>query len=247
MTSYTDELLKLLALEYNCSPDDFRRSENVLTVPALLEGRRQYSPEKYFFSMVTLGGNAVVTADEQLHPFLTDLFGRVKGHWIFELHSLIEIEREISKYGFTLTQTNHMFLPCRHTEPKADFPVKWYTGEDIYRFYGDKRFPNAICPRFQPERPDRIVVCAFDGDDIIGMAGCSEDAPHWQQIGIDVMPEHRSQGVGKYLVTLLKNRIEELGDIPFYGTAVANYHSWNIAISCGFRPTWVEIEAKKIQ
>ena len=246
MTSYTDELLKLLALEYNCSPDDFRRSENVLTVPALLEGRRQYSPDKYFFSMVTLGGNAVVTADEQLHPFLTDLFGRVKGHWVFELHSLIEIERELSKYGFTLTQTHHMFLPCRHTEPKAGFPVKWFTGGDIHRFYGDKRFPNAICPRFQPERPDRIVVCAFDGDDIIGMAGCSEDAPHWQQIGIDVMPEHRSQGVGKYLVTLLKNRIEELGDIPFYGTAVANYHSWNIAISCGFRPTWVEIEAKKI-
>ncbi len=38
------------------------------------------------------------------------------------------------------------------------------------------------------------------------MAGCSEDGPHWQQIGIDVMPEYRSKGIGTYLVTLLKNK-----------------------------------------
>lgn len=81
----------------------------------------------------------------------------------------------------------------------------------------------------------------------MGMAGCSEDAPHWQQIGIDVMPQYRSRGVGTYLVTLLKNRIAERGDIPFYGTAAANLHSQNIALNCGFKPAWVEIGAKPLQ
>ena len=69
----------------------------------------------------------------------------------------------------------------------------------------------------------------------------------WMQIGIDVMPEYRSKGVGTYLVTLLKNRITEMGDIPFYGTGAGNLHSQNIALNCGFKPAWVEIEAKPIR
>ena len=246
-SQYFDKLRELLSLEYNCLPEDFLRSENVLTVSALHEGRRQYSPEKYFFHMVTMGGNTVVTADECMQEFLADYIRKVQGHWLFELHNLLPIEQELGWFGYTLTQTHHMFLPDRHTEPTASYPVRWFCDGEIHRFYGDERFPNAICTSFQPKRPDRIVVCAYDGDRIMGMAGCSEDAPHWQQIGIDVLPEYRSRGVGTYLVTLLKNRIAESGDIPFYGTAIANYHSWNIALNCGFKPAWVEIGAKNIK
>ncbi|MBR3431446.1 MAG: hypothetical protein IKG87_15245, partial [Clostridia bacterium] len=72
-------------------------------------------------------------------------------------------------------------------------------------------------------------------------------APHWQQIGIDVLPAYRSRGIGSCLVTLLKNRIMEMGDVPFYGTATANIHSQNIALNSGFRPAWVEAVAVKIQ
>ena len=81
----------------------------------------------------------------------------------------------------------------------------------------------------------------------MGMAGCSEDAPHWQQIGIDVLPEYRSRGIASYLVTLLKNKIIEMGDVPFYGTAAANIQSQNVALRSGFRPAWVETEAHKLQ
>ena len=157
--NYTERLLELLSLDYNCSPEDLLRSENVLTVSALREGRRQYSPERAFFSMVTLGRNAVVTADEQLHPFLSEFLKRVEGHWVFEFHNLVEIDRELSRFGYTLTHTHHLFLPCMHTEPRAQFPVKWFCDIEIQPFYGDERFPNAICHEFLPERPDRIVVC----------------------------------------------------------------------------------------
>ncbi len=80
-----------------------------------------------------------------------------------------------------------------------------------------------------------------------GRRSYSEDASHWHQIGIDVLPEYRSQGIGSFLVTLLKNRVIEMGDIPFYGTAAANIQSQNIAIKSGFKPTWVETEAVKIE
>lgn len=75
----------------------------------------------------------------------------------------------------------------------------------------------------------------------MGMAGCSEDAPHWLQIGVDVIPEYRGRGVGAFIVNSLKNEVLRRGDIPFYGTAAANIHSQNIAIKCGFKPVFTEI------
>ena len=241
---YFTKLKELLSLEFNCSTDDFLKTENVLTVSALHEGRRIYSPEKYFFHMVTMGGNAVITADECMQDFLKDFMENRCGHWLFEIPNLLPLEQELNKHGYTLTGTYHMFLPDGPAKAGKNYPVKWFYGDEIFKFYGDERFPNAICPEFKPKRPDRIVVCAYDGDTIMGMAGCSEDAPHWLQIGIDVIPEYRSKGVGTYLVTLMKNKILERGEIPFYGTSVSNYHSWNIALNSGFRPAWVEIGAK---
>lgn len=242
---YFEQLHKLLALEFNCSTEDFLRIENILTESALHEGRRAYSPEKYFFHMVTTGGNAVITADKCLHSFLLEFMKGRTGHFLFEIPNLLPLEAELNKFGYTLTQTYQMFLPCFDTPPVKHYPVRWFFDKEIHQFYGDERFPNAICSEFKPERPDRIVVCAYDGEDIMGMAGSSEDAPGWQQIGIDVMPEYRSKGVGTYLVTLIKQEILKRGHIPFYGTSVSNYHSWNIALNCGFRPAWVEIGAEK--
>lgn len=242
-----EKLTRQLAIELSCTADDFLKDENMLTESQLNEGRRVYSSDKYFFHMATTGRNAVVTADCKLHPFLGEFIKGKTGHLLFEIPNLLLLEKELNRFGHTLTGTYHMFLPDRKTEPQKAYPVKWFFDEELHQFYGDKRFPNAICEKFLPERPDRIVVCAYDGDKIMGMAGSSEDAPGWQQIGIDVMPEYRSMGVGTYLVTLLKNRIAEQGDIPFYGTSVSNYHSWNIAINSGFRPAWVEIGSEEIE
>lgn len=240
------QLRELLSLEYNCTPEDFLKPDNLLTVSALHDGRRAYSPEKYFFHMMTMGGNTLVTADECLHGFLKPYIDGKRGIYLFEIPNLLPIERELNRHGYTLTQTYHMFLSCRQVEMEQKYPVKWFFDEEIHPFYGDERFSNAIGQHYRPERPDRIVVCAYDEEKLMGMAGCSEDAPHWQQIGIDVMPEYRSKGVGTYLVTLLKNKILERGEIPLYGTSVSNYHSWDIALNSGFKPTWLEVGASRI-
>ena len=239
-------LADLLALEYNCAPADFYKQESILTLSALQEGRRMYNDAPNFFHMCTLGGNAVITANEALHPFLKGFMAGRPGHWLFELPNLVSLMEELGRFGYGLTGTYHMFLHHRDVLPQKDYPVKWFYDKEIYPFYADGCFPNAIMDRPRAERPDMMTVCAYDGDVIMGMAGCSLDAPHWLQIGIDVMPEYRSMGVGTYLVTLLKNRILEMGEIPFYGTSVSNYHSWNVAYQSGFRPAWVEIGARKL-
>lgn len=244
--SITEKLKELLAVELNCTAADFDADQNIITLPALNEGRRAYQQEPYFFHMATLGKNAVVTADERLHDFLTQWCGGETGHRLFELPYLLPLERELNKHGYTLSQTYHMFLPKEKALPCGSFDTVWYEGEEIHRFYGDERFPNAICDHFCPERPDTLAVCAMINGRIAGMAGCSEDAKGFQQIGIDVMPQHRSKGIGTYLVALLRNEIEMRGHIPFYGTSLSNLHSWNIALKCGFRPAWVEIGCKML-
>lgn len=249
MNDYLPQLKRLLALDFNCSPEDFDKAESVITRSALNEGRRAYGTEPPFCRMATMGGNAVITADERLHPFLREYIKVEQGHWLFEQHQILALEAELNKYSYTINHSHHMFLYDKSRdlhEFKREFPVKWFYGkEEIEGFYGDSRFPNAICTEYDPTRPDTIAVCAYDGDTIMGMAGCSEDSPHWQQIGIDVLPEYRSIGVGSYLVGILRDEIIHRGDIPFYGTGLANYHSWNIALNCGFRPVWVEMQAIK--
>ncbi len=245
--NYRERLYELLALEFNCVSQAFCQKENVLTNSEIREGRRIYSQEKYFFHMVTLGKNAIVTADKCMHPFLNEFIKKTPGHWLFEIPNLKPLEKELNRFGYTLTGTYHMFLPvCNIVLGNCSYSIKWFYEEEIKQFYGDERFPNAICKEYTSTRPDRIVVCAYDGDEMVGMAGCSEDAPDWMQIGIDIMPKYRSQGIGTYLVTILKNKIAEMEKIPFYGTSVSNYHSWNIALNSGFRPAWVEIGAEKI-
>lgn len=242
-----ENLQYLLSYEYNCTPTAFKRNENVLTLSVPNEKGRYCTQDGYYFHMATMGGNAVVTAAKELHPFLKEWIKDKQGCHLFDIPNLVILEKELNTHGYTLTETYHMFLSTEHKELKKNYPVKWFYDKEIVKFYGDKRFPNAICDKYYENRPDRIVVCAYDDDKIMGMAGCSEDAMHWQQIGIDVMPEYRSKGVGAYLVTLLKNAIEQQRDIPFYGTDIANYHSWNIALNSGFRPAWVEIGVNKMK
>lgn len=238
------ELKKQLAIDYNCKIEDFDSGENVLNFSAKNEGRREYSEDTAFFSMATMGQNAVISADEKLHPFLRDFIKDKKGFWLFERHNLFDIESELSKYGKTLFQTHHLFLPdIKPLNVKPDFEIKWFEEKDIGQFYGDKRFPNAFCEKYEPKRPDVLGVCAVLDGEIAGMAGCSADSKIMWQIGIDVMPKFRGRGIGAALVALLKEEIFKRGAIPFYGTGLANIYSQNIALKCGFYPAWVEIES----
>ncbi len=251
-SEYLEMAKRQLAVDLNCAPGDFERAENVLTVSAANPGRRMYSDEKFFLQMATFGGNAVLSADEVLHPFLREFTADKTGHWLFEQEKLAVLERELNKYGYRLSRTHHMCLPKFDVTLRSDIPVKWFSGrEQIEPFY-DGRFPNALCERYLESRPDRIAVCAYNGDEIMGMAGCSEDAPGFLQIGIDIFPQYRGRGIGTYLSLLMKNEIIRRGRsdsspiMPVYGTAAANIHSQNIAMNCGFRPAWVELEAEKI-
>ena len=64
------------------------------------------------------------------------------------------------------------------------------------------------------------------------------------QIGIDVLPAYRRQGIASALTSRLALEILKLGKVPFYCAAWSNLKSVRNAIKSGFRPAWVEMTAK---
>ena len=104
---------------------------------------------------------------------------------------------------------------------------------------------NALCEKRR--ELDVLAVGAFDGDKLVGMAGCSADCEIMWQIGVDVLPEYRRKGIAAALTSRIAAETLELGKVPFYCAAWSNLKSVNNALKCGFKPTWVELTAKKLQ
>lgn len=48
------------------------------------------------------------------------------------------------------------------------------------------------------------------------MVAVNADSKNMWQMGIDVMPEYRGHGLGTAMVILLKNKIMDMGILPYY-------------------------------
>ena len=90
-----------------------------------------------------------------------------------------------------------------------------------------------------------LGVGAYDSGRLIGLAGCSADGEEMWQIGIDVLPEYRRQGIASALTNRLAREILARGKVPFYAAAWANIKSVKNGIRSGFRPAWSTITAKE--
>lgn len=63
---------KQLALDYNCQLSDFEGEKNVITENKLLEGRRINESDGCFLKIITIGGKAIICADEKIRPWLEE-------------------------------------------------------------------------------------------------------------------------------------------------------------------------------
>jgi len=82
---------------------------------------------------------------------------------------------------------------------------------------------------------------------MVGFAACSADCDTMWQIGVDVLPEFRRQGIAAALTSSLACEILERGKVPFYCAAWSNLKSVRNAIRSGFKPAWCELTVKSIE
>ena len=92
---------------------------------------------------------------------------------------------------------------------------------------------------------DVLAMGAFDGQTLVGLAGCSADCSTMWQIGVDVLAPYRRQGIASALTSGLAVEALRRGLVPFYCCAWANVKSARNAWKSGFRPAWVQLTAKQ--
>ena len=116
--------------------------------------------------------------------------------------------------------------------------------EDFAGLYTSK-WSNALCEK--RKELDVLGIGAYEGGKLIGLAGCSADCDSMWQIGVDVLEEHRRQGIAAALTNSLAKAILEREKLPFYCAAWSNIGSVRNAVKAGFRPAWVEMTAKSAE
>ena len=121
------------------------------------------------------------------------------------------------------------------------YETRILTQEDFADLYRPE-WSNALCE--DRKKLDVLGVGAYDGSTLVGLAACSADCDDMWQIGVDVLPEYRRQGIASALTSRLTKEILNRGKVPFYCTAWSNVRSVRNAVKSGFIPAWVEMTVK---
>ncbi|MFR1478880.1 MAG: GNAT family N-acetyltransferase [Hydrogeniiclostridium mannosilyticum] len=120
--------------------------------------------------------------------------------------------------------------------------MRWSLGPERFGGLYLPQWSNALCEKRR--ELDVLAAAALDRGRLVGLAGCSADCGAMWQIGIDVLPEYRRQGIASALTSRLALEILRRGKVPFYCAAWSNLRSVRNAVRSGFRPAWVELTAK---
>lgn len=235
------------AIDCHCRPEDFLRGENTVVISRPDENARRYLNLPFFCDFVSYGSGIVASVDERIADFVKDYLDReVRANGTMyesfltpRLHLLTE---EFAKYGKQLCFMAEYFLPDMDVIKPLPCPYECRilnSSEfaDLYR----KEWHNALSER--RKELDVLAAAAYDKGRLIGLAGCSADCDTMWQIGIDVLPEYRKQGVASALTSRLAAETLERGKVPFYCCAWSNIGSARNAVKSGFRPAWAEMTA----
>ncbi len=243
MDNFKDILDIQLADDYCCTPDEVRSKQNVFTVFSERQGRRRYENSP-FLQMACVHGKLLVTGDKEVVPIIKECVSDVKPEWAMDMKTLRKIDGIVAEFGYEIGTAHPLLIPGGLTSPtQVQGDIKWYGAEDIEAFRDDDRFCYAYT--FNPNAPDVIGVSLSRNGKILGMAGASKDSERMYQIGINADPDVSGERIATHLVTLLKNRIIDMGILPFYSTAQSHIGSLNVGICSGFRPAWAELYTRK--
>ena len=231
------------AVDLGASPEDFLRGENVIVDSTVSEGARRYLKLPFSCQLVSYGNNVVASVSPEFRGITEDYIGKYAVEHLFETPNLHVLNEALMERGQKICFMAEYFLPDIDALRLLDCPYEMRVLEqaDFSELYLPQ-WSNALCE--QRKHLDVLGVGAYDGDKLIGLAGCSADCDTMWQIGIDVLPEYRRRGIASALTSRLALEILDRGKVPFYCAAWCNVRSVRNAIKSGFRPAWVEMTAK---
>ncbi len=233
-----------LALDLGCSPSLLDGTENHVILWQELPGRRKYNSDAPMLELAVWKGKFVAACGEKLLPWAQEHLLMVSPEWLFMPNVFRALEGALSPLGCQLQGALLYALPsvpCAPTQPTG--PVQWFEKPELEQFRGDTRWSDAFI--FDAYTDNFLAVAALDKHgEPVGMAGASRDGARMWQIGLNVVPECRGQGIGTNLTALLKDEILHRGAVPFCGTAGSHIFSREVQRNAGFRPAFAWLYAR---
>ena len=239
-----DIALRQSALEMNCDAGDFLRNEYKVVVSAANDGARAYLKLPFECNLVSYGDCVVASAREEYADILRAYLGDMEAYQCFVMANLHRLEDALAPFGLRIGSMSRYFLPDVNALTALPCPYE-------ARLLGPADFQGLYKPEWSnalsAERPqlDILGVGAYDKGELIGFAGCSADCADMWQIGIDVLPAYRLQGIASALTSRLAREVLARGKVPFYHAAWSNIRSARNAVRSGFRPAWVELSFER--
>lgn len=242
-----DEILQVAmrqsAIDSSCFPDDFMASENRVVISKPSADARKYLELPFLCDLTSYGGNIVASVSEELNETVRSYIDRFPVEQCFETPNLHVLMDTLRPLGMNVCFMAEYFLPDvgKLESLGCGFRTELLCGEEFAGLYLPQ-WSNALCEK--RKELDRLAVGAYDGDKLIGLAGCSADCLTMWQIGVDVLPEYRRRGIASALTSRLALEILRRGKVPFYCAAWSNVRSVRNAIRSGFKPAWVQLTVK---
>lgn len=235
--------LEQSAIDANCQAEDFMKSENVVVISKDHPDARKYLTLPFDCNLISYGTNIVASVSEECREAVTDYINRYPVEHCFETPNLHVLNDAMEEKGLRACFMAEYFLPDVNAVKALECPYELRQLEpaDFASLYLPQ-WSNALCEK--RKHLDVLGVGAYDGEKLVGFAGCSADCESMWQIGVDVLREYRRQGIASAVTSHLAVEILNRGKVPFYCAAWSNVKSVRNAIRCGFRPAWVELTVK---
>lgn len=245
---WTNEIIKQIALEQsaieaNCSVNDFTCGRNVVAISKENVLARKYLTLPHTCNLISYGNNIVATISEEYKNIVESYINKYPVEHCFETPNVHVLNDAFQKLGFRVCFMAEYFLPDVQILAvlPCEYECKILCAEDFEELYIEE-WSNALCKK--RKELDVLGVGAYDNGKLIGLAACSADCETMWQVGVDVLPKYRRQGIASALTSRLAVEILKRGKVPFYCCAWSNLKSARNAIKSGFRPAWVEMTVK---
>lgn len=224
-----DCVYRQLAIDYNCSPDDFLKDGLIFTEARENEGRRHFPFITPRLEMISMGYSTIINVSSDILPYIRQEFEGKTREEVFNSPFI---------YG-----VNPYFLPdigkiSSITKPD-EFEFVMVEKQDIQKLYDLYGSQYGMQFDANSQNPIMLLVLAKYKDAIAGIAKAKADCKTMWSIDVDVLSPFRGKGLAAPMVNMLTLEVLRRGYIPYYFADTSNVLSTHVAVRAGYIPAWV--------
>lgn len=236
---------RVLAADFACPEGAFSSGQLVVSSADAREGGRRYPRPEKPLRIATMGASMVVHCHPERAAWVEANLRRLSRDRVFSPDTIVLLARHLHDDGLELEGPNPNYVcsaaDLRFSDPPDGVEIALVGETAIRSLYQHEGFPNALSYGTDSLVPDMLATVATRADEVLGIAGASADSDSMWQIGVDVEPQARSNGIGRALVSRLTREVLKTGRLPYYAHNISNVTSGALAMSVGYRLAWVEL------